>query len=128
LRETPRDRSVDATVSRETVELTAAVHPVLYGEFAAFFQGLTEAFREIGFTLRPLNKTMAEYLELQRAGFGDLMVGRWNSDYPMPTTSSTPDLLRVEELIAREALMLPLFYDQVHCFARPEVMGLVSVS
>jgi ABC-type transport system substrate-binding protein len=31
----------------------------------------------------------------------------------------------VEELIAREALLLPLFHDQVGCFARPEVQGLV---
>ncbi|HEX5854229.1 MAG TPA: ABC transporter substrate-binding protein, partial [Thermoanaerobaculia bacterium] len=31
----------------------------------------------------------------------------------------------VEELIAREALLVPLFHDQVGCFARPEVHGLV---
>jgi len=30
----------------------------------------------------------------------------------------------IEELIAREALLLPLFHDQVGCFARPEVEGL----
>jgi hypothetical protein len=30
-------------------------------------------------------------------------------------------------LIAREALLLPLFHDQVYCFARPEVEGLTSV-
>jgi ABC-type transport system substrate-binding protein len=30
----------------------------------------------------------------------------------------------VEELVAREALLLPLFHDQVGCFARPEVEGL----
>ncbi len=35
---------------------------------------------------------------------------------------------RVEELIVREALLLPLFHDQVYCFARPEVEGLTSVS
>jgi hypothetical protein len=35
---------------------------------------------------------------------------------------------QVEELIAREALLLPLFHDQVYCFARPEVEGLTSVS
>jgi ABC-type oligopeptide transport system substrate-binding subunit len=107
---------------------------------------------------------MTEYLELQRAGVGDLMVGRWNSDHPdadnfvytllhseagfLGRYIGGPDVdelaergraetdprirnsiyTRVEELIAREALMLPLFYDQVYCFARPEVMGLVSVS
>ena len=35
---------------------------------------------------------------------------------------------QVEEIIAREALLLPLFHDQVYCFARPEVEGLGSVS
>ena len=30
---------------------------------------------------------------------------------------------RVEELIAREALLLPLFHDQTYCFARPEIEG-----
>ena len=35
---------------------------------------------------------------------------------------------RAEELIAREALLVPLFHDQVYCFARPEVEGLESVS
>lgn len=35
---------------------------------------------------------------------------------------------RVEEPIAREALLLPLFHDQVYCFARPEVEGLEHVS
>jgi ABC-type oligopeptide transport system substrate-binding subunit len=31
---------------------------------------------------------------------------------------------QVEERIAREAILLPLFYDQVYCFARPELEGL----
>ena len=35
---------------------------------------------------------------------------------------------RVEELIVREALLLPLFHDQTYCFAAPEVEGLTSVS
>jgi oligopeptide transport system substrate-binding protein len=35
---------------------------------------------------------------------------------------------QVEETIVREALLLPLFHDQVYCFARPEVEGMNSVS
>jgi ABC-type oligopeptide transport system substrate-binding subunit len=35
---------------------------------------------------------------------------------------------RAEELIAREALLLPLFHDQLYCFARPELEGLVSIA
>jgi peptide/nickel transport system substrate-binding protein len=34
---------------------------------------------------------------------------------------------QIEEIIAREALLLPLFHDQAYCFARPEVEGLTSV-
>ena len=69
-------------MSRETIELTAAVHPVFFGEFSAFFRELTEAFREIGFRIRPINRTMDEYVELQHTGEGDLNIGRWNADYP----------------------------------------------
>ena len=159
----PSDSSVEATVSRETIELTAAVHPVFFGEFSGFFRELTEAFREIGFRIRPLNRTMAEYLELQRPGEGDLNVGRWTADYAdadnfvhtlfhsdegffgkyvgapeinvlaeRGRTETDPRVRhsiyrQVEELIAREALLLPLFYDQVYCFARPEVEGLGSL-
>ena len=107
---------------------------------------------------------MAEYIELQRTGEGDLNIGRWNADYPdadnfvhtllhsesgfLGRFVGNPELdalaergraetdprvrhsiyRRVEELIAREALLLPLFHDQVYCFARPEVEGLASVS
>jgi len=158
------DSSIEATVSRETIELTAGVHPVFFGEFAAFFRELAEAFREVGFRIRPINKTMAEYIDLQRPGEGDLNIGRWNADYPdadnfvhtllksdsgfLGRFVGNPEVdalaergraetdprvrhslyRRVEELIAREALLLPLFHDQVYCFVRPEVEGLGSVS
>ncbi len=158
------DSSVEATVSRETIELAAAVHPIFFGEFSAFFHELTEAFRDLGFLIRPVNKTMAEFIEMQRAGTGDLQIGRWNADYPDADTfvhtlihseagflgrylgrpeidelaergrAETDPRVRhsvyrqLEELIAREALLLPLFHDQVYCFARPEVEGLTSVS
>jgi ABC-type transport system substrate-binding protein len=154
------DSSVEATVSRETVELTANVHPIFFGELAGFFRELTDAFREIGYRLRPLNKTMTEYLDLQRRGEGDLSIGRWNADYAdsdnfvhtlfhsaagffgsyvgMPELdelaergrAETDPRLRdaiyrdVEAHLARESLLIPFFYAQVYCFARPEVQGL----
>ncbi|MFY9551068.1 MAG: ABC transporter substrate-binding protein, partial [Thermoanaerobaculia bacterium] len=157
------DSSVEATVSRETIELTANVHPVFFGELSAFYRELTEAFREIGFRIRSINRTMAEYLELQRAGEGDMSVGRWTADYADADNfvhtllhsdagffgkyvggteinelaergrAETDPRVRhaiyrqVEELSAREALILPLFYAQVYCFARPEVAGLGSL-
>ena len=159
-----RSRSASTIISTSCSKLTAGVHPVFFGEFSAYFRELTGAFREIGFRIKPINKTMAEYIELQRDGEGDLNIGRWNADYPdadnfvhtlLHSTSgflgrfvgsSELDALaergraetaprvrhsiyrRVEELIVREALLLPLFHDQTYCFARPEVEGLTSVS
>jgi ABC-type oligopeptide transport system substrate-binding subunit len=158
------DSSVEATVSRDMVELAADVHPVFFGEFSAFFQEMSESFRQAGFRIRPMNKTMAEYIHFQRTGEGDVNIGRWVADYPDADNfvhtllhsdsgflgryvgSAEIDALaesgraetdprirqsiyrRAEELIAREALLLPLFHDQVYCFARPEVEGLESVS
>ncbi len=157
------DSSVEATVSRETVELSAAVHPVFFGEFSAFAQELSDAFRAAGFRIRPINKTMADYLDLSSRGAADLDIGRWNADYPdadtfvhgvvhsqagaFGRTIGFPEIDRlaeqgraetdprirhsiyrkVEELIEREALLLPLFHDQVYCFARPEVEGLTAL-
>jgi ABC-type transport system substrate-binding protein/serine/threonine protein kinase len=159
----PSESSVQQTVSRETIELAANVHPIFSAEFSAFAQELVSAFREMGFLIRPVNKTIAEYVELNTKGEADLIVGRWNADYPDADTFvysvlhseagvlgryvGGPEIDRlteqgraetnprrrhsiyrqIEELIAREALLLPLFHDQAYCFARPEVEGLLSV-
>ncbi|MGH9363657.1 MAG: ABC transporter substrate-binding protein, partial [Thermoanaerobaculia bacterium] len=157
------DSSVQATVSRETVELSAAVHPIFFGEFSAFARELSEAFREMGFVIRPANRTMAEYLALNRKAEVDLAVGRWGADYPDADTfvygvlrsdagafghyvgtleidqlaeqgrAETDPRVRhsiyrqIEDIVARDALLLPLFHDQVYGFARPEVEGFASV-
>lgn len=157
------DSSVEATVSRETVDLVGAVHPIFFGEFAHFFKELCEALEQIGYRLRPANRTMAEYMRISDGGDADLDVGRWTADYPDSDTFlfgclhssagafrkyvSTPELdrlaeqgraeadprvrhsiyRRAEELLARDALILPLFHDQVYCFARPEVHGLTTI-
>ncbi|MFY9551103.1 MAG: ABC transporter substrate-binding protein, partial [Thermoanaerobaculia bacterium] len=159
----PSDSSAEETLSHERVELSAAIHPIFFGEFSAFLRQLTEAFRQIGFLVRPANRTMAEYLEFEKKPDVDLYVGRWNADYPDADTfvhgvlhsesgflgryAGRPDLdqlaeqgraeldprmrhsvyRRVEDLIAREALLLPLFHDQVYCFVRPDVEGLDSL-
>src|SRR6185295_3665242 len=47
--------SVNYTVSKETREVTAAVHPTYFGEYAALLKELSEAFREMGFVIRPIN-------------------------------------------------------------------------
>jgi peptide/nickel transport system substrate-binding protein len=139
------------------------VHPIFFAEFSAFARQLTDAFREIGIRVRPVNRTMSEYLEYEKRPEVDLFVGRWQADYPdadsfvygvMHTDVGfvgryvgSPDLdaladrgraendprvrhsiyRQVEDLIAREALMIPLFYDQVYCFAAPDVQGLGSL-
>ena len=157
------DSSVEQTVSHEMRELTAAVHPIFFAEFSAFARQLTDAFREIGIRVRPVNRTMSEYLEHEKRPDVDLFVGRWQADYPdadsfvhgvMHTDVGfvgryvgSPDIdaladrgraetdprvrhsiyRQVEDLIAREALMIPLFYDQVYCFAAPDVQGLGSL-
>ncbi len=159
----PPDSSVEATVSRESIDLVAAVHPIYFGEFAGVFRELSEAFLQAGYRIRPANKTMAEYLKLSYDADADIDVGRWTADYPDTDTFlygvlhsgagafhnyvSAPELdqlaeqgrietdprvrhslyRRAEELIARDALILPLFHDQVYCFARPEVEGLTTI-
>ncbi|HEY7369752.1 MAG TPA: ABC transporter substrate-binding protein, partial [Thermoanaerobaculia bacterium] len=157
------DIEIDKTVSRETVELTASLHPIFFGELSAVARELTEAFRGAGFSIRPITKTMAEYLDNNRSAEADLAVGRWGADYPDADTFiygvlhsaagsvghyfSRPEIdqlaeqaraetdprvrhslyRKVEDLIARDALILPLFHDQVYAFVRPEVEGFRSV-
>jgi len=154
------DSDVMQTVSREPVELVAAIHPVFFGEYAAFLDETTQAFSEIGYILRSAGSTMAEYMEARQTEKADLIIGRWGADYPDADTfvhgvlhsqegflgrywgdtgidpliergrTETDPRVRhtiyreVEELIAREVLLLPLFHDQVGCFARSEVEGL----
>ncbi len=148
------------TVSRETVEVAAAVNPIMLGEFGAFTKELLRAFREMGFAVRIVNKTIREFLDAQRDAPTDLLIGRWVADYPDADTfaygvlhsregvygrycgNAETDLLgergrveidpraresiyrQTEEAVAREALLLPLFHEQVYRLARPEVEGL----
>ncbi|HEY3349672.1 MAG TPA: ABC transporter substrate-binding protein [Thermoanaerobaculia bacterium] len=148
------------TVSRETVEVTTMANPIMFGEFGGFTKELTQAFREMGYSIRVMNKTMPEFLAAQRSGTTDIMIGRWIADYPDADTfvqgvlhsregcngryCGTPEIdaltergrgeidprtresiyREVEDIVAREALMIPLFHEQVYRFARPEVEGL----
>jgi len=163
----PRSRSQTSeqasgahTVSRETIEVTAMANPILFGEFGAFTKELTQTFREMGYSIRVVNKTMAEFVDAQRDAPTDITIGRWIADYPdadtfaqgvlhsregvngrycgMPEIDALTERGRgeidprtresiyreVEEIIAKEALMIPLFHEQVYRFARPEVEGL----
>jgi peptide/nickel transport system substrate-binding protein len=120
---------------------------------------LTGAFESVGFSLRSLTATMAEYNEAVSRGHVDIALARWNADYPDADSfagtlhstrgwfgrlcaSSDADQLieqaraettpairhtlyrEIEEVVAREALVLPLFYEQSYRIARPELEGL----
>jgi ABC-type transport system substrate-binding protein len=149
------------TVSRETIEVTAVANPIMFGEFGSFTKELMQAFREMGYSIRVVNKTMTEFMDAQKNAPTDIMIGRWIADYPdadtfaqgvlhsregvygrycgMPAIDTLTERGRaeidpktresiyreVEEIVAREALMIPLFHEQVYRFARPEVEGLV---
>jgi ABC-type transport system substrate-binding protein/serine/threonine protein kinase len=152
--------SSDKTMSRETVEVAALVHPSFMGEYAALIAELNQIFREMGFIVRPINKTMPEYVEMRKTRDVDVVIGRWASDYPDADTfvhgvlhsqegfmglfAGTPEIdalgargraevdprvrhsiyRQVEEIIARDALLIPLFHEQVYRFVQPDVEGL----
>jgi ABC-type transport system substrate-binding protein len=145
--------------SSSEIELTAVLNPVFFGEYAALTRELESAFRLQGVRIRPVNKTMAEWMEATTRATVDLAVGRWAADYPDAHTfvqilhtregslgrfcgSSEIDHLiekgraeassvarhslyrQIEEIIVRDALLLPLFHEQAYRFARPEIEGL----
>jgi ABC-type oligopeptide transport system substrate-binding subunit len=64
------------------IELTAVLNPVFFGEYAALAREVSRSFREHRVTIRPVNKTMDEYLEAVAQGSVDLVLGRWAADYP----------------------------------------------
>jgi len=153
-------RAPDETVSKETVEVSAVVHPIFFKEYASYLQELTGVLREMGVGLRIVNRTQAEMLEGLRSGSADLYLGRWDADYPdadsfvrglihtregiLGAFCGSPEVDRlaeagraesdprirhsiyrqVEEILAREALLVPLFHEQVYRFAQPGVEGL----
>jgi peptide/nickel transport system substrate-binding protein/oligopeptide transport system substrate-binding protein len=145
-----------------SIELTAAVHPLYFGRYAALYRDLEAALGQQGVTIRNVTGTMDEWREATNKGTVDFVVGRWGADYPdadsmvyvlhseggyLGRVCGTVEIDRlveraraeaapaarhalyreVEEIIAREALLIPIFHEQAYRFARPEVEGL-SVS
>ncbi len=141
------------------LELTAALNPVFFGEYAAFAREISRSLREYRITIRPVNRTMDELSEAMKQGSVDLGLGRWVADYPdadsfanilatkggiLGPLCGSPEVDRliargrsetspatrhtvyrqIEEIIARDRLLLPLFHEQTYRFARPEVEGL----
>jgi ABC-type transport system substrate-binding protein/serine/threonine protein kinase len=143
----------------EEIELTAAVNPVFFGEYASLAREISRSLSEQKITIRPVNRTIEEMLEAITQGSVDVVLGRWGADYPDADTfanilatkegmlgricsSAEVDRLialgrletspaarhavyrQIEEIIARDRLLLPLFHEQTYRFARPEVQGL----
>ncbi len=151
----------DETLSRDTVAATAVVHPVFLGEYSALERELATALREMGFALKHVTRTMAEFVQtLRHRDPPNLFLGRWDADYPdadsfvhgvlhteegilgrfcgRPQIDELSERARVEmeprnrhaiyrqveEIVAREALLVPLFHEQSYRFGRPELEGL----
>lgn len=117
---------------------------------------------QAGIKVRCPKLTINEALKSQREARVDLILARWNADYPdadnfayrlhsqggnLGRLCGSPEVdrliesgrsetapavrhslyRRIEEIIARDALLLPLFHEQAYRFARPEVEGLSIV-
>ena len=139
----------------EEIELTAGVHPVFFEQYAGIARELTKVFAERGVRIKPITRTMKEFMEVRASGEVDLMIGRWYADYPDSDSfahgmlhsqggmlgnfsgSSEMDSLiesgreegdpsirhsiyrEIEQVVARNALLLPLFHEQIYRIARP---------
>ncbi|HSD72180.1 MAG TPA: ABC transporter substrate-binding protein, partial [Thermoanaerobaculia bacterium] len=153
------EETASFTVTHETREVRAAVHPLFFGELTGFFEELLKGFREMGFAIHPSRETMQDFIAHQKNADVDLAVMRWVADYPdadtflngilqsgegilgaMAGSRELDDLIergrsevnpdarhaiyrQAEELIAHEAIVIPLFHEQVYHFVRPEVEG-----
>jgi ABC-type transport system substrate-binding protein len=153
-------RSAAAAPAGPAVELTVAVHPVFFGEYAALYAELERSLSRLGFALRTTTAGMAEYQDVSDRGDTDLDIGRWVADYPdtdtfingmlhskegilgrycgrpetdalaeQGRTESDPSIRhalyrQAEDVVVRDALLVPLFHEQVYRFVRPEVKGL----
>ena len=141
------------------IELTAALNPVYFGEYAALIRELSHAFSQQRVKVRPVNRTMSEFAEARIGATVDMVITRWIADYPDADSfvhllhsqegyigrfCGTPEIDRliekgrgetspalrhaiyrdIEEIVARDVLLLPLFHEQTYRFARPEVEGL----
>ena len=71
------------SVAREAVEHDGRCKPQhVRRSIGAFTKELTQAFRKMGYAIRVVNKTIAEFLETQSTGRSDIRIGRWVADYP----------------------------------------------
>ena len=72
--------------ANEEVELTAAVNPVYFGEYAALAREIARSSSDQKIKIRTVNKTMEEWMDAVSQGSVDVVLGRWGADYPDPDT------------------------------------------
>jgi ABC-type oligopeptide transport system substrate-binding subunit len=65
-----------------TFELTAAVHPIFQGEHLPFYDGLVAMLKTAGIRIKPMTRTMDEFIAASQAASVDVEIGRWYADYP----------------------------------------------
>ena len=72
--------------AKEEIELTAAVNPVYFGEYAALAREIARSGSDQKINIRTVNKTMKEWMDAVSQGSVDVVLGRWGADYPDPDT------------------------------------------
>jgi ABC-type transport system substrate-binding protein/serine/threonine protein kinase len=80
-----RTPMVSSTAAKEApgeVELTAVLNPVFFAEYSAFAREAAKALRENHVIIKTVNKTMDEWVDATTRGRVDLVLGRWQADFP----------------------------------------------
>jgi len=75
-----------SAAANEEIELTAAVNPVYFGEYAALAREIARSSSDQKIKIRTVNKTMEEWMDAVSQGSVDVVLGRWGADYPDPDT------------------------------------------
>ncbi|MCM3901111.1 MAG: DUF2791 family P-loop domain-containing protein, partial [Pyrinomonadaceae bacterium] len=68
--------------TNEEIELTAAVNPVFFGEYAALAREIARSGSDQKIKIRTVNKTMEGLLDALAQSSVDVVLGRWGADYP----------------------------------------------
>jgi ABC-type transport system substrate-binding protein len=66
----------------ESIELTAVLNPVFFGEYSIFAREAANALRDNNVVIKTVNKTMDEWVDATTRGTVDFVLGRWGADFP----------------------------------------------
>ncbi|MHC4956210.1 MAG: ABC transporter substrate-binding protein [Planctomycetota bacterium] len=79
---TARASAAHIGADAEPIELVAAVHPLFHGKFAALWDAVLHAFKQIGVTVKTANTDVPGFVKAIEDASVDIIVGRWVGDYP----------------------------------------------